>query len=67
MDRIQQNFCIHVITDKISIGIVTHTFRKFATKVRPILYVQKLFLLNILRMNGQNLTIVLAGVMIAAI
>ena len=71
-------FCIHIIIDKINIGIVNRHFRKFVTELRqdlswdckasffanlqqslelwPLIYVRIWFLLNILRMNGQNLT-----------
>ena len=31
-------------------------FRKFATEVRPLIDVRNIFLLNILRNDGQNLT-----------
>ena len=50
-------FCIHIIIDKIYIGIVNrHFFCKFATELRPLIDVRIQFLFNILRMNGQNLT-----------
>ena len=55
MDRIQP-ICIHIIIDKIYVGIVKHHFRKFATKLRPLIDIRIWFLLNILRMNGHNLT-----------
>ena len=50
-------FCVHIIIDKIYIGIVNrHFFCKFATELRPLIDVRIQFLFNILRMNGQNLT-----------
>ena len=60
MDRMNgQNltkFCMHIIIDKIYIGIVKHYFFcKFATKLRPLISIRN-FSLNILRMNAQNLT-----------
>ena len=49
--------CIHIIIDKIYVGIVNHHFFfKFATELRPLNDVRIQFLFNILRMNGQNLT-----------
>ena len=49
-------FCIHIIIDKIYIGIVNRHFRKFATELQPLIDIRNQFLLNILRMNIQNLT-----------
>ena len=49
-------FCIHIIIDKIYIGIVKHHFSKFTTELWPLMYVKIWFLLHILRMNGQDLT-----------
>ena len=51
-------FCIHIFIDKIYVGIVKRDFFfcKFATELRPLIDVRIMFLLNILRMNGQNLT-----------
>ena len=49
-------FCIHIIIDKIYVGIVNRHFRKFATELRPLIDVRIKFLFSILRMNGQNLT-----------
>ena len=49
-------FCIHIIIDKIFIGIVNRHFRKFATELQPLIDVRNQFLLNILRMNIQYLT-----------
>ena len=49
-------FCIHIIIDKIYIGIVNRHFRKFATELQPLIDVRNQFLLNILRMNIQYLT-----------
>ena len=49
-------FCIHIIIDKIYVGIIKHHFRRFSTELRPSIDVGIWFLLNILRMNGQNLT-----------
>ena len=49
-------FCIHIINDKIYVGIVNRLFRKFATELRPMIDVRIQFLFNILRMYGQNLT-----------
>ena len=47
---------MHISIDKIYIGIVKRHFRNFATELRPLIDVRIWFLLNILRMNGQNLT-----------
>ena len=49
-------FCIHIIIDKINVGVVNHHFPKFATELQPLNDVKIQFLFNILRMNGQNLT-----------
>ena len=50
-------FCIHIIIDKIYIGIVSrHFFCKFVTELRPLIYFRIKFLFNILSMNGQNST-----------
>ena len=47
--------CIHIIIDKIYVGVVNHhIFYKFATELRPLNDVRIQFLFNILRMNGQN-------------
>ena len=47
---------MHIIIDKIYVGIVKHHFHKFATELQPLVDVINCFLLNILRMNAQNLT-----------
>ena len=45
-------FCIHIIIDKIYVGIVNHCFFcKFASELRPLIDVRIWFLLNILRTN----------------
>ena len=49
-------FWIHIIIDKIKIGIVKRHFCKFEKEVRPLIDVKIGILLNIMRMNGQNLT-----------
>ena len=49
-------FCIHIIIDKIIVGVVNCHFRKFATELRPLNDVRIQFLFNILRTNRQNLT-----------
>ena len=46
---IKTKFCIHIIIDKIHIGIVNHCFRKFATELRSLIDVRIWFLHNILR------------------
>ena len=49
-------FCIHIIIDKIYISIVKLLFfGKCLTELRPLIDVRNWFLLNILRMDGQNL------------
>ena len=49
-------FCIHIIIDKIYVGVVNHHFFcKFATELRPLNDVRIQFLFNILKLNGQNL------------
>ena len=53
---IKTKFCIHIIIDKIYVGIVNHFFRKFAKELRPLIDVRNWFLLNILRTNLQNKT-----------
>ena len=49
-------FCIHFIIDMFYVCFVNCHFRKFATELRPLIYVRNIFLLNILRMDGQNST-----------
>ena len=50
-------FCLHIIIDKIYVGIINRRFfRKFATELRPMNDVKIQFLFNILRIDGQNLT-----------
>ena len=51
-------FCIHIIIDKIYVGIVKQSviFCKFATELWSLIDVRIWFLLNILRINQQNLT-----------
>ena len=46
---------MHIIIDKIYVGIIIIIFRKVATELRPLIDVRIQFLFNILRMNGQNL------------
>ena len=48
---IKTKFCIHIIIDKIDVGIVNHCFRKFATELRPLIDIRFWFLLNIFRTN----------------
>ena len=51
-------FCIHSIIDKIYVGIVNRHFLQICNNVMvwPLIDVRISFSLNILRMNGQNLT-----------
>ena len=49
-------FCIHIMIDKIYVGIVKLIFCKFVTELRRLIDIRIWFLLNTLRMNGQNLT-----------
>ena len=53
-------FCIHIIIDKIYDKIYVATlkrhFCKFAMELQPLINVRNWFLLNILRMDGQNST-----------
>ena len=50
-------FCIHYIIDKIYVCKEKGSFFcKFATELQPLIYVRNCSLLNILRMDGQNLT-----------
>ena len=44
-------FCIHIIIDKIYVGIVNRHFHKFATELRPLIDVRIQFVFNILRTN----------------
>ena len=46
-------YCIHIIIDKIYVGIVNHCFHKFATVLRPLIDIRIWFLLNILSTNRQ--------------
>ena len=49
---IKTKFCIHIVIDKIDVGIVKSLFfRKFATELRPLIDIRIWFLLNILRTN----------------
>ena len=54
--QILTKFCIHIIIDKIYVGIVNLHLSKFATELQPLIDVRIQFLFNILRMYGQNLT-----------
>ena len=57
MNRLTETkFCIHIIIDKIYIGIVNRHFSQICTELWPLIDVRIQFLFNILRMNGQNLT-----------
>ena len=49
-------FCIHIIIDKICVGIVNRHFYKFASELWPLIDIKIQFLFNISRMKGQNLT-----------
>ena len=50
-------FCIHIIIDKINIGILKRFFfGKFATKLWPLIEVRIWFMLNALRFSKQNFT-----------
>ena len=54
---IKTKFCIHIIIDKIYVGIVNRCFFcKLAKELRPLIDVRNWFLLNILRTNLQNKT-----------
>ena len=55
---------MHIIIYKIYFGIVNRHFRKFATELQPLIDVRNQFLLNILRMNIQNLTKVCVHIII---
>ena len=44
---IETKFCIHIIIDKICVGIVNRHYSQMCNSIQ--------FLFNILRMNGQNL------------
>ena len=46
---IKTKFCMHIIIDKIYVGIINHCFRKFATELRALIDVRIWFLLNILK------------------
>ena len=48
---IKTKFCIHIIIDKIYVGIVNLCFCKFATELLSLIDVRIRFLLNILRTN----------------
>ena len=56
MDRILPNFSIHIIIDKIYVATLRRHFFKFAMELQPLIDVRNWFLLNILRMDGQNST-----------
>ena len=53
---IKIKFCIHIIIDKIYVGIVNHCFLQICKELRPLIDVRNWFLLNILRTNLQNKT-----------
>ena len=54
---IETKFCIHIIIDKIYVGIVNYHFSQICNSVLwPLIDVRIQSLFNILRMNGQNLT-----------
>ena len=42
---IKTKFCIHIIIDKIYVGIVNHFFCKFAKELRPLIDVRNCFFL----------------------
>ena len=45
---IKTKFCMHIIIDKIYVGIVIYFWGKFATELRPLIDVRIWFLPNIL-------------------
>ena len=49
-------FCIHIITDKIYVGIVNHHFSQICNRVTALDCRQNSVFFNIIRMDGQNLT-----------
>ena len=44
-------FCIHIIIEKIKVGIVNCHLRKFVTDLRPLIDIRIQFLFNILKTN----------------
>ena len=48
---IKTKFCIHIIIDKIYVGIVNHCFSQISKELRPLIDVRNCFLLNILKTN----------------
>ena len=54
--RTLPNFVYTLILTRSMLALLTVIFRKFVTELRPLIDVRILFLLNILRTNGQNLT-----------
>ena len=49
------NFVYTLILTRSMLALLTVIFRKFVTELQPLIDVRILFVLNILRMNGQNL------------
>ena len=49
-------FCIHLIIDKIYVGIVSHNFSQICKRVTALDLLQNSVFVQILKMNGQNLT-----------
>ena len=56
MDRISPNFIYAFILIISNWGLLHIIFRTFVPELWPLIYSKKLFLLNILRTNGQILT-----------
>ena len=56
MDRILANVAYTLSLTRSTLGLLSIIFYKFATVLRSLIDVRIWFLLNILKMNGQNLT-----------
>ena len=56
MDRIYPNFVYTLTLTRSTLVLLSVIFRKYLTELRLLIDVRIGFLLNILRMNGQNLT-----------
>ena len=56
MDRITPNFIYALILSRYTLGLLHLIFCTFVPELWPLIYSKNLFLLNILRINGQILT-----------
>ena len=56
MDRVLSNFVYELTLTRSKLELLAGIFHKFVTELWPLIDFRFLFLLNIFRKNGQNLT-----------